>query len=125
MCGQENNQDSASKLPNADQARVDREKIIDYLLNENSPRGAPKAAFFSRYGFDGKPWWVLAGALREHAMTQPVVSVCDTHFGLRFNVEGPLQCIDGRCPNIRTVWQIDNGEIAPRLITAYPAESRA
>ncbi len=29
---------------------------------------------------------------------------------------------DGRRSRVRTVWQVDDGEIAPRLITAYPLE---
>ena len=50
------------KLPNALLAVVEREKVVDYLLNRAH-----------RYG--------------------------------------------------RTVWQLDTGQLAPRLITAYPAES--
>ena len=44
-----------------------------------------------------------------------------TGFGPRFIVEGELTAADGRKTRIRTVWQFDRGEIAPRLITAYPS----
>jgi hypothetical protein len=39
------------KLPNADQARVEREKITEYLLSTSHPDGRSKAEFFSRFGF--------------------------------------------------------------------------
>src|SRR5438067_988037 len=29
---------------------------------------------------------------------------------------------DGHFPRVRTVWQLDEGSIAPRLITAYPVQ---
>ena len=35
---------------------------------------------------------------------------------------GALSAPDGRSAQIRTVWQLDRGELAPRLITAYPLE---
>ena len=30
---------------------------------------------------------------------------------------------DGRRPRVCTVWQIDEGQTVPRLITAYPLEA--
>ena len=47
----------------------------------------------------------------------------ETGFGPRFEVHGPLTTPDGRLPSVCTVWQLDHGEFAPRLITAYPLES--
>jgi len=41
-------------------------------------------------------------------------------FGTKYEIEGPLNCPDGRSPQVRTVWQVDTDELAPRLITAYP-----
>ena len=41
-------------------------------------------------------------------------------FGPRYEVEGTMAAPDGRRPRVRTVWQMDKGQIAPRLITAYP-----
>jgi hypothetical protein len=46
----------------------------------------------------------------------------ETGFGPRYEVEGELSCPDDRRPRVRTVWQMDKGHIAPRLITAYPLE---
>ena len=48
----------------------------------------------------------------------------ETGFGPRYDVAGPLKTPDGRTPRVRTVWQIDHGQVAARLITAYPSEVR-
>ena len=47
----------------------------------------------------------------------------ETGFGPRNEVDGELRTPDGRSPRVRTVWQVDKGQIAPRLITAYPLAS--
>jgi hypothetical protein len=108
------------KLPNAHLAVVEREKIADYLLNPAHRYGASKARFFAQFGFRLEAWQVLAAALREHGQRHEVSRTKETGFGPRYEVEGDLAAPDGRRPRVRTVWQVDHGEIAPRLITAYP-----
>jgi hypothetical protein len=39
------------------------------------------------------------------------------------SVEAEIEAPDGRRPRVRTVWQLDKGQIAPRLITAYPLDA--
>jgi hypothetical protein len=107
-------------LPNASSARVERQKIIGYLLNAKHPSGGSKASFFSQFGFELGEWESLAEALRTHGSCNPVVRVAETGFGPRYAVDGPIITPDGRNPNISKVWQLDHGELAPRLITAYP-----
>jgi hypothetical protein len=101
---------------------VDREKVVGYLLNVSHRYGASKARFFGHFGFRPEEWERLAQALREHGQSQEVIRVKQTVFGPRYEVEGPLPTPDGRAPRVRSVWQFDRGELAPRLITAYPVE---
>ena len=110
------------KLPNPDKLMVEREKIADYLLNPAHRYGASKARFFTGMGFRIEAWDHLAEALREHGRTHDVARLRETGFGPRFAVEGELTAPDGRRPRVRTVWQLDEGAVAPRLITAYPLE---
>ena len=110
-------------LPNANLARVEREKITEYLLNATHRYGASKARFFAAFGFRLEAWETLAIALREHGQKNEVNRVKETGFGPRYEVEGTLLAPDGRRPRVRTVWQIDEGQRAPRLITAYPLEA--
>jgi hypothetical protein len=55
------------KLPNAEKAVVEREKIEDYLLNAAHPDNGGKAAFFAGLGFRRANWEELAKALRMAA----------------------------------------------------------
>jgi hypothetical protein len=110
------------KLPNPDNLLVERDKIADYLLNPAHRYGASKARFFTGLGFRVDEWERLAEALREHGRTHDVAGTRETGFGPRYVVEGILKAPDGRGPSVRTVWQMDEGAIAPRLITAYPLE---
>jgi len=107
-------------LPNASNARVEREKIIGYLLNSSHPYGGSKAGFFARFGFTIEAWELLAECLRNQGSNHPISSVAETVFGPRYALDGEILSPDGRNPFIRTVWQMDRGELAPRLITAYP-----
>ena len=110
------------KLPNHDQIVVEEEKVLGYLLNSTHRYGASKARFLTGFGFSAAAWEVLAVRLREHGQQHKVVKVKQTVFGPRDEVEGELRTPDGRRPRMRTVWQLDKGQIAPRLITAYPLE---
>lgn len=108
------------KLPNADQAHVDRWKITEYLLSATHPDGASKAKFFLRFGFHLENWEILGVALRKHAVKCAVVKTVESAFGTRYTVEGALETPDGRNPRLRTVWLVEKGSAVPRLITAYP-----
>ncbi len=110
------------RLPNAELAVVEREKVVEYLLNARHRYGASKARFFLAFGFEIDDWLVFAEALREHGQSHLVSFVRQTRWGPRYEIDGELNAPDGREPRIRTVWQFDEGQIAPRLITAYPLE---
>ena len=110
------------KLPNAHLAVVERDKVLGYLLDAGHLYGASKARVFRSFGFKLQAWEIFADALREHGQTHRVIKELSTPFGPRYEVEGKLRTPDGRNPHIRSVWQVDKGQLAPRLITAYPGE---
>jgi hypothetical protein len=56
------------KLPNADKAIVEREKVADYLLNAAHPDNGGKAEFFMQLGFRREQWEILAAALKALAV---------------------------------------------------------
>jgi len=111
------------KLPHSHLLVVEREKIVGYLLNRTHRHGASKAQFFASFGFTIENWEALAAALTDHGHRCEVARTRETGFGPRYEVEGELATPDGRCPRLRAVWQMDKGQIAPRLITAYPLEA--
>ena len=108
------------RLPNAEQARVDRNKITDYLLSVTHADGRSKAEFFDRFGFRVEEWQRLAEALRVHGASHQAIRVVETSYGTRYSVDGALETPDERNPIVRTVWMIDRGSDTPRLITAHP-----
>jgi hypothetical protein len=57
------------KLPNPDKLIVEREKIVDYLLNPAHRYGASKGRFFATFGFSADKWQELAAALRVHGQS--------------------------------------------------------
>ena len=44
------------RLPEAELALVEREKVLGYLLNRAHRYGASKARFFSEFGFTAEAW---------------------------------------------------------------------
>ncbi len=107
---------------NAHLAVVERKKIVEYLLNAAHPDNGGKAAFFIALGFQIEDWETLAAALRSLALNSPVSRSIETVHGSKYIVDGTIETPLGKTPMVRTVWIIDAGEVAPRLITAYPHE---
>ena len=108
------------KFPNAHQARIERAKVINYLLSTSHPDGQSKAAFFARFGFEAEQWQRFAAALRDHGARNEIAEMTVSDYGTRYSVDGIIETPDGRNPYVRTVWIIDKANDAPRLVTAYP-----
>lgn len=107
------------KLPNVEQAFVEEGKITGYLLSETHSGGREKRAFFSSFGFSVAKWEVMAEALVQHARNHEVMREIRTVHGTKYVIEGALVTPDERNPTVRTVWIIDTGKTAARLVTAY------
>jgi hypothetical protein len=108
------------EIPDRAHARVDRTKIVDYLLSPTHADGRTKAEFFTRFGFGVERWQELAEALRDAGASNPVSGIVETAYGLRYTVDGPMRAPDGRAPWVRTVWIVERGSTTARLITAHP-----
>jgi hypothetical protein len=112
----------AMKLPGTDKMKVEREKVVDYLLNAEHPDNGGKARFFLDLGFERNDWEPLAAALCKAAGNQPVSKIMASSHGVKYIVDGRIETPRGKAPMVRTVWIIDLGLDAPRLVTAYPRE---
>ncbi|HEY8324673.1 MAG: DUF6883 domain-containing protein [Ktedonobacterales bacterium] len=106
------------RLPNLQNARVEEQKVTAYLLSDERSEG--KAAFFVSFGFSLERWELLHDALLAHAALHEVVRGVDSPHGAKYIIEGSLTTPDGRNPLVRSVWIIETGSHAPRLVTAYP-----
>ncbi len=79
------------RLPNAHLARIDRQKITDYLLSTVNPRGRTKADFFLGFGFSKDRWEDFAAALRVQAPSHEVARIVETAYGPRYHVDGAIE----------------------------------
>ena len=110
-------------LRNAHLAVVDRGKVLDYLLDEAHQDNGGKARFFASLGFSREDPERLIRALRDVATHGAIVSSGLSVHGEKV-VDGSLlaHTEESRRSSVRTVWIIDHGRDAPRLVTAYPGK---
>jgi chromatin segregation and condensation protein Rec8/ScpA/Scc1 (kleisin family) len=112
------------KLPHGDRGQVSEQKLRDYLLSLSHPVGRSKARFFRALGFDASQLDHFRSALLNLARHEEVETVEATPYGTKYIVTGPLQTPTGLSPLVRTVWIVEEGNSAPQLVTAYPAQRR-
>ena len=110
------------RLPNAERAVVEREKIADYLPNPAHPDSGGKAALFLALGYKRDDWPSLAAALRRLVVTTEVAKSIETAHGIKYVLDGGMETPGGKTPVVRKIWIVDRGLDRPRLVTAYPRE---
>lgn len=108
------------KLPKTDKLVVEREKIVDYLLNPAHPDNGGKAAFFEGLGFRRAEWEPLAAALRTLAAKAHVAQSTESPHGRKYVIVGPIESPSGKPALVQTIWIVDAGRDVARLVTAYP-----
>lgn len=108
------------KLPHNQDAHIDIQKILNYLLSETHPVGKAKAKYLRSLGFNEKNVDLLKQGLIAMAQTEEVKEVISSLHGVKYVIEGSLQTPSGVLLNIRTIWIIEKGEEHPRFVTAYP-----
>ncbi|MDE3099564.1 MAG: hypothetical protein KGJ88_08815 [Verrucomicrobiota bacterium] len=108
------------KLPSANNAKVEREKIVDYLLNPAHPDNSGKAEFFEALGFRRKEWKPLAAAFLSLARQTEVAQSMKSPHGQKYVIIGRIESPVGKSPLVKTIWIVDSGLETARLVTAYP-----
>src|SRR5438093_12805837 len=95
------------KLQNARLAVVERQKVVEYLLNAAHPDNGGKAKFFQSLGFSVADPERLASALLLVARDGDVIESIQSSHGQKYVVDGwiPSQ-IDSTRGMVRTIWII-------------------
>lgn len=107
------------KLPNANLAIVDPEKICDCCLNPEHPRGKHKARVFqSALGVTKVDAEKLITKIREQIQEAECEKGERDEYGQRYTVEIGIE-INAMKAVVRTSWIIKQDERQPRLITCY------
>jgi filamentous hemagglutinin len=108
------------QIPNAVNAAIERSKLVDYLLNVDHPQGGSKARLLTSMGYSIADWPQLEADIRSLHLSEDYVEISSTLWGNRYEIVAPLTGPLGDTVMFRSVWQVDLGHNAPRLITMYP-----
>jgi hypothetical protein len=108
------------KLPNAELAVINPDKLRDYLLNQGHRRGASKARLLHSLGYRREKWRQLEEDLRRYHLPADVVMTTQTAYGPRYEIVAAIPTPIGRSVSFRSIWQIDTGTDRPKFITMYP-----
>jgi len=107
------------KLPNGDQAVIDRRKLTDYALNPAHDDGKHKARLFRELlGIRPDNVDLLIEALQVAAAEGNAQVGHPDRYGQRYLLDFDLTGPTGRAL-IRSVWIVLAGDVVPRLVTCY------
>ena len=107
------------KLPNADQAIVEIEKLRDYCLSENHPRGKHKARVFAAtLGITSEHAEELRELILRAVQNEEAELGEADEYGQRYIVDARVG-YSGNEATVRSAWIIRSGEITPRLTSCY------
>jgi hypothetical protein len=111
------------RLPSAENAVLDIEKLRDYCLNPNHAEGKHKArVFFDKLGIRQNDAEDLRQAILEGILLADAIEQEPSPFGRRFVVDLVVSRDEGVVLSsavVRTAWMIRNGEDFPRLTTCF------
>ena len=107
------------KLPNAESARVDIEKLTSYTLSLTHPRGRHKARVFkSALGFDLADATFLRTLMLKTARTGDAHHISTDEFGDRYVIDTEYQGISKKVI-IRSSWIVKTGETFARFVGCH------
>ncbi len=107
------------KLPNGQQAVIDLEKLTDYCLNPDHPRGKHKARVFrASCGFTAENAELMREQLFDAAANDEALQVPPNVHGQRYVIECLLSGPTGQA-QVRTAWIVRTSEDFPRFVSAY------
>jgi hypothetical protein len=107
------------KLPNPERAVVDVEKLRDYCLSREHPRGRHKARVFAAaLGLIASDAEELRDAPLIAARTHDAIPTERDEYGQRYVVDF-IMTRQGRQARVRSSWIVRRGEDFPRLTSCY------
>jgi hypothetical protein len=117
----ENGEKVSSTMPNADKAITPRDKFINYSLDPDNPNAKGKAEAYEKgLGYtknnaDG----LIEQVHRYVTADNKPYGVSQSEYGTKFKFRIPVTGPNGKTKNVIAVYQIDNGQSIPRMITNY------
>jgi len=107
------------RLPNAENAFIDDEKLVGYSLNLDHERGKHKArVFVSALGLTADKAHILREAILQAVKKQPAIPSKGDDYGQRYVVDFEMTTDVGTAI-VRTTWILLVDEDFPRLVSCY------
>ena len=108
-----------AKLPNAETAIVEIDKLRHYCLSESHPVGKHKArAFRAALGLSDTDSDRLRNLILEGALQADAKETETDEYGVRYELD-IWMVTEGKSALVRTAWIIRIGETSPRLTACY------
>ena len=112
------------KLPNSDRAVVDIDKLRNYCLNPNHPKGKHKARVFaSALGITALDAEELQQILLRVVTTNDATPLEEDAYGKRYRLDF-VMIRDELEATIRSGWIVRSGEDFPRLTSCFVLPSK-
>lgn len=108
-------------MPKYQHAVTPREKFIAYSLNYSNPNAKGKAEAYERgLGYTISNAEGLISQIHNYVTEgRPPYEVSRTQYGIKYKFRIPVTGPNGKTRNVIAVYQLDNGETIPRMITNY------
>lgn len=117
----ENGTNVSSSMPNAKKAITPREKFINYSLNPDNPNARGKAEAYEKgLGYTRENADGLISQVHDYVTSgNKPYEVSQSDYGTKYKFRIPVTGPNGKTKNVIAVYQIDNGQSVPRMITNY------
>jgi hypothetical protein len=107
------------RMPNADRAVVDFEKLSDYCLSMEHPRGRHKARVFAAaLGITAEHAEEVRSLLLIAALRDDATATDADEYGQRYVIDFPMQGAAGEAV-VRSAWIVRKDEDFPRFVSCY------
>ena len=108
------------RLPAAERAIVDPDKVQNYLLSRSHAVGVEKARVFESLGYRRPHWRRLQYDLFMCAQQDNAEEADATSYGQKYRIRAILRGPHWRSMAFTTIWIVLSDEGFPRFVTAYP-----
>lgn len=99
------------KLPNIDNARIDKRKFTHYLFDGSTEKGLVKGNLITRkLGYSINNYKEFEKEILNRARDYPVISKGDNTFGTKYEQKMIMYSPNGKPVNIVAGWMVKNNE---------------
>lgn len=104
----------------ASEAKIAKEKLLNYALNPHNPIGKHKAKVFeTTLGYNQSNYEILLKQIKGNVGKYKAIPSGENEYGKLFKVIMPIRGINSKTKNVVTGWIVENGSDCPKMTTVY------